>query len=200
MDDVAADVRSVCLPLAERLCRRSRLRIIKTIRIPAEWLAILEKNEPNVKFIYMIRDPRGRLWSLIGKRTARSYNKTDALRKYVESEQPIWCKRLADDAVWIKKFTHLNPDRLLAIKYEDLAIRFTPTVQRIYSFVGRSTESLGTKWVRNRTAAEKDGGRMSTYRRNSTWTAVRWRHEMPSWMNDVVGNVCQPVLDSWNYL
>ena len=195
------DVRARCLPLAERACSASRVRIVKTIRMPLDWIPrLVERDSTNsVKFVYMLRDPRGRWWSSVAKALSQEPNLSESYHEVVHQEQVIWCKRLLDEYHWLKYNIRQCYSRLFMLKYEDLAQNPQEYAQQLYSFLGLTLTSEIKEWLKSITHADKDGGFMNTDRQNSSRTASRWHQHMPIWAHKITTDACKPALDVWNF-
>ncbi|OWF55712.1 Carbohydrate sulfotransferase 1 [Mizuhopecten yessoensis] len=59
-----------CIPLLKGQCNRAGVRIIKTIRLNIESVELLLELMPNLKVIYLTRDPRGKLASQMALKPA----------------------------------------------------------------------------------------------------------------------------------
>lgn len=121
-------------------CMKSASRILKTIRTPMS-LALSTLNQvENMKIIHLVRDPRATLRS-----------QTERGKCPVKAGGVVGCAKLHCASVWddtsAKQRSTFDSERVLTIKYEDIALKPIETAKRMYSFVGLPFDSDTEKYV-----------------------------------------------------
>ena len=111
-------------------CLTKPITASKVIRITD--LADLElfKNDPNFYVIYIVRDPRG---LYVSRRKVVKLNRDDTSKLCSKYQTNLNYVKTAEGA-WLR-------NKMLALRYEDLALYPTENVQKIYDFLG-TTEGL----------------------------------------------------------
>jgi hypothetical protein len=169
--------------------------------MPLNWISRLIQRNPtdNLKFVYMVRDPRGRFWSHYVKSLSKHPNIPKAFLSVLREDQRVWCRRLQEERDWLLDHIQQYDTRLFILRYEDLAANPHEYANKLYSFLDIKSDPLTMKWLDTITRGEKDGGWMNTVRRNSTFTATRWRAEIPSWAYRIITDACKDALHSWHF-
>ncbi|XP_042887354.1 carbohydrate sulfotransferase 1-like isoform X2 [Penaeus japonicus] len=101
------DIASVDMEILKDFCRKERFRIVKTIRTRLAWVSELLQEDPTLKVIHLVRDPRGSLRSA-------------AKVKWNLDPEKI-CSEIMEDLQTREEMEKKYPNRYLFVKYEDLA-------------------------------------------------------------------------------
>ena len=131
------------------------MQVSKLIRFPAKLLRPLMEEFPNLKVLYLVRDPRGTLSSEMA--ILKSYEKTS-----VKEAAEKFCGMVNDDAENIRLLSESYPDRIKTIRYETIARDAVSAAKRMYEFLQLSFTPTIEGYIRHITAAKKDGHNFST--------------------------------------
>jgi keratan sulfate 6-sulfotransferase 1 len=178
-----------CLPLAINSCNNAKIRSIKSIRIGAYMADRLLELDPDLRIIHYMRDPRAMFVSAV-KLGYEKYNKTEQWAK-------LWCYRMYRDHEHLRRLSKGN--KILELRYEDLATNFTKILPRMYSYIDRPLPQALIKWFQVNTNATKDNDVLGTSRKNSTITAFMWRSVIPDDVKKIVNRICLNVLNIYHY-
>ena len=101
-----------CVPKTEKSCRNSKAIVTKTIRIPLRNIVELLPEDPNIKIISYVRDPRG----IIASRASINEN-LGIINDSIEL-----CEHMKDDLAIEETLASAFPNRTIRVRYEDLAL------------------------------------------------------------------------------
>lgn len=180
-----------CLSIAISICKRAKIRAVKTIRFGAYMINKLLELDPEIKIIHSVRDPRGMLLSAI--EIGHVQHEPEAIRQWMD----IWCYRMHVDNEAISKLNASH--HILQLRYEDLVTRFNQSLHRIYSYINRDLPPTVVRWFVRNTRAPEDNGPMGTSRTNATETAYKWRRYLPMHIKGIVKEICSNVLYEYGY-
>ena len=191
--DIVVPTRAVnrCLSIAISICKRAKIRAVKTIRFGAYMINKLLKLDPEIKIIHSVRDPRGMLLSAI--ELGHVQHEPEAIRQWMD----IWCYRMHVDNEAISKLNASH--HILQLRYEDLVTRFNQSLHRIYSYINRDLPPTVLRWFVRNTRAPEDNGPMGTSRTNATETAYKWRRLLANVTKVTVEQICSNVLQENGY-
>ncbi|XP_077981798.1 carbohydrate sulfotransferase 1-like [Glandiceps talaboti] len=160
-------------------CRQYKHIAIKTIRSQDLNDVTLLVRDPivNLKLIHLIRDPRGRMSSIVGVDNAKSStimagNKTDLRMRTTAS----YCESQLQDLFVGQQMRGWMLHNYIAIRYEDIAIQPLIMTRKIYDFLGLNVPSQLTTWLKENTKTTIKG--IYETSRNSKVTAQAWRTKM----------------------
>ncbi|KAK7484391.1 hypothetical protein BaRGS_00024396 [Batillaria attramentaria] len=160
-----------CLWRLKEVCMSKEFQVVKVIRFPARILRPLLEEFPNLKILYLVRDPRGTLSSEMA--ILKTYAKT-SIKEAAETIRTIRYETIARDAVDAAK-------RM----YNFLELSFTPKIEG---------------YIRHITAAKKDGHNFSTLRKDSWLAANKWR-TIATYKNvRAVDSACEDVYDAVGFV
>ena len=160
-----------CLSEAKQKCLDAPLRVIKFIRLRMPLVAKLLPLYPNMKVVYLQRDPRGILRSRMEAGLIKDSQFTSDVVKH--------CNNSLNDLATSKILADQYPDRIKSVIYEDVAERPVENFESVFRFCGLNF----TNYMRNYTISltslgGSDSGRFDIERGNSSETAYQWRKEM----------------------
>ena len=182
----AAKVRK-CIKFLYLSCLQSQVTAVKVVRYSMEQAAQLLQSDPDVKVVHLVRDPRGMINSLVragfGGITWRN----------VEEVSKFQCGKISRDIVTSLELRARFPNRILTLRYEDIAENPAPSVQKMYEFVGLELTDAGRAFIRNKTQSSGEECMWCTERRNSSSTAYRWRSEVSFDRMQVIDRNCAEV-------
>ena len=176
-----------CVGNLSSVCREASLFGIKTIRLRADLVFQLLIDDPDLKIVHQIRDPRGIVYSR--KRTALLSLLSG---KNIVNEASILCQRISYDVGILSRLEQQFPGRILQIKYEDLVVHPQETAQEFYDFLGVEMPPEVTSWFNDLNDTVKEGNAFSTIRRNSTATAFKWQTVLKA---DDIASITEKCLD-----
>lgn len=181
-------LKGVCLKKFRESCLKREIRVVKEIRLPMESTEALLKAFPSLKVIHVLRDSRG----LICSQTGNCKMKKDRIIQT--------CARLSLDIKWRWKLQKSFPNRIMMLRYEDLAVNPILTAKAVYKFlnlqlpleVGRSLYNATRK-------GHGQTGMLSIIRPDSIATAFKWRTQIPWETLLTVQKYCREPLLSGNF-
>ncbi|KAL4240877.1 hypothetical protein ACF0H5_001662 [Mactra antiquata] len=168
-----------CLKNVTQKCKDSPLRVIKFIRLRMRYILDLLPLYPNMKVIHLVRDPRGILNSRIN---------VDHMSNF---SVHILCDEMKEDLKYTKKLLKSYPGRIKILHYENLAEQPIKVAAKIANFSGISFTKSMQYFIRSRTSSEYNDGRFETQRKNSTFTANKWRFQLQSGRARYIYNTCK---------
>ncbi|XP_046558332.1 carbohydrate sulfotransferase 1-like [Haliotis rubra] len=183
-----------CLPVLERHCVRAPVSCVKTIRFNMTDMRYLMNKHKNIKIIHLIRDPRATL------RSQKSVGQIsfDSLDIHAEN----FCQRVKRDLDVSSEIKPFYPQRILTVRYEDLAERPFETTEHIYRFLGLNLTTSIRDYVQNITS-----GSGNICRRNSLCTNKNSRQIVSKWRTSllyshvaVIDKICEPLYKMMGYL
>ena len=161
-----------CVDAMETTCKQ-KVRLLKTIRVTMELVSRLLPTFPNLKFIHLLRDPRGVMMSRL-----KGHVINDTV---VSVTSNITCTRMYNDLIWALQLQQYYPERIKIMLYEAIAENPDKALQRMYEYTGLTLTDRVRQYVYNHTTAGlKSNGYYRTQRSNSTETAHAWRSKI-SW-------------------
>ena len=168
------------------------MRVIKINRMNIDTAGKLLQKHPNIKIIHYIRDPRGTLLS-------RTVN-YEMLNNDPEKDVKLLCKKMLYNVMKFKEVEKQNPGCCLQIKYEDLASNPLKVGEKLLQFTGMEvTKDYLSTWISKHTSAKRDNGNYATERKNSTYTAVKWKLQLSRKLISYADQVCADVYSEIGY-
>jgi len=193
-----ADIKMCAKELEER-CKSSRLKIIKTIRTPLQLALSVMHDIPGMRIIHLVRDPRSTMKSQThrGVCPIRSGGIPGCAKRH--------CANVWDNTQTQNKSNYR--DRILTIKYEDIAMNPIETAQKMYDFVDLEFNESVKKYVYEVTLGgdrteckvcqlkwQIGGKHDSSMDHIDAWKKT----QAPGWIAGIQ-NACTDVLDFYNY-
>lgn len=181
-----------CVPILHRQCTFSEIVAIRTIRLRMDVVEELFRTDPDLRLIYLIRDPRGMMNSWWKNTRLSRQNYSDADR---EADARVLCARMLLDWKAFVRLRQKYPDNSLLLRYEDLAESPEAVADRVYRFLGYSGAPrtvIGA--LRTITAAKNPNGNHGIRRANSSKTASAWVASMQPTLVTMVTGHCRQVL------
>ncbi|KAK7492743.1 hypothetical protein BaRGS_00016048 [Batillaria attramentaria] len=182
-----------CLPSVARPCRAAKVTSVKTIRFFMKQAAKLVKDDPKVKVLHLLRDPRGTLRSQASVAEFKWNDLNNASR--------LFCDRVYRDLQEAERLKTLFPGRVLTARYEDLATDPMAFAEKLLTFAGLTFSPKLRDYVWKITSSGlSDGGARSTVRNNSQATANSWRKKVAFSDSSVIDTNCLEVYKRTGYL
>ena len=182
-----------CVHNATNTCRSRFVRLIKSIRLSGNTALELMTKHRDIKLIFLIRDPRATIFS--------QSNIFNILKSNpISSFSHMYCRTLWNDLTYIRKITHLFPERIKILRYEKLADNPLSVSPQLYHYLGLNyTRSVYTAIYNMTTAGQKAITAYSTTRGNSSSAAVAWRKKIHLSMAKIIDRNCVDVYPLLGY-
>nr|KAG5696987.1 hypothetical protein BaRGS_008449 [Batillaria attramentaria] len=131
----------------------------------------LVRNDPKVRVIHLLRDPRG---------TLRSQRRFGSFKFEDEGSNARWfCQRVLEDLSVSKQLKSAYPGRVLTVRYEDLAMKPLVFAERLLGFAGLKMDKQLEEYVLNITSRGLgDSCVICTQRNDSVRAASEWRQNI----------------------
>ncbi|KAK3750503.1 hypothetical protein RRG08_053873 [Elysia crispata] len=110
-------------------CESHRMTFVKTIRFPVKWALDLMVSYPNLKLIYLVRDPRATLYSQA--KVFKLFNLSTDVANFSASH----CSRLDEDLKDLLLLRDMFPGRVKVVRYENAATDPRGFTLDIYRFL-----------------------------------------------------------------
>jgi hypothetical protein len=171
-------------------CQRFPVVVSKVVRLRLQATEELLSQFPNLKVLFLIRDPR----ALMNSRNVNDWG----CGAYADCGDPKQvCADALNDLNALDTLSVSHPDRLMMVKYETLAVEPKRTFEEIFRFAGLPYLTSVDEIVRNRTTT-KDDDPWSVYR-NSSERINLWKTKFDTQSVDLIQNACKHVLHRLNY-
>ncbi|ESO87741.1 hypothetical protein LOTGIDRAFT_166330 [Lottia gigantea] len=183
-----------CLDTLYQHCSSAKASAIKTIRTSMFVARNMLLNDPNLKIIYLVRDPRAITLSRLKLKRKEphmsAYNKT-AINL---------CKHMLEDLnVWIT-LKQEYPTQVLGLKYEDLATNPFEVSRKLFKFVELDFDVNVESFIRNITHSDRDDKCITcTHRKNSSLASQKWRNDIHAIGAMAVDKLCEQVNSMLGY-
>ena len=187
-----------CVPLvneAKMNCSEKNLIGIKTIRMQFSMVEDMLKQDPEIKVIHYLRDPRG----IVSSRVKSSWLQSEVSHKSWEKEISLLCRKMKDDNKYKTKIRENFPSSVLTVKYEDFAKDPTETGKQIYNHIGAPFSKELQEWLYNSTHFTEKSGDFGTVRMNGTETAYHWKKILNNDTLKKWTDICKDVLEELKY-
>ena len=184
----------LCFDIFDHTCMLRDTKILKSVRLSMKNIQHILKQDPTVKVLHLVRDPRAIIQSR--RKVKLMYRK----RLWKESQEAeLLCPRMLSDIKIRKELEKIYPNNFLNIRYEDLAANITKVTKQIYDFLGLEMTRKVEDDIRSFTEAKKDAGPYNIIRRNSQKTATKWRRMMRPQTKKAIRYICEDVLTELGY-
>ncbi|CAG9110393.1 unnamed protein product [Plutella xylostella] len=161
---------------------RLRLRLIEDI--------LQDKDFSNLKVVLLVRDPRG----VLSSRQARPW-----CRAWPDCWDPtLLCGDMASDYVALTRLQGKFPNRLTAVRFEDLAVNYTRETKRLFQTLGRPMESAVDDFFKAHTHNARDKNAYSTFRVSHN-VPFQWIKYLDYQFVKQIQEVCSEAMALWGY-
>ena len=208
----------------EATCRQRKLTVAKllTTRLSGMTYPAMEKlsllcdssTEFECLFIYLVRDPRAVISSLLDigffDKTTRKVLKSgtyskDYLMKLVRPRARVTCQTLAANIDYIQQLPSQMRRKLTVLRYEDLASAPEAVVKNLFDFVGLQVTQEVRHWLEEHTRPSVKPGRRDEDRpystvRNSLDVLDKWRRTRVMLVVNAVEQACGETLGRLGYI
>ena len=155
---------SPCTHILEEQCKNANIVVAKTIKLSVRQAETMMSNDPYVKIIYLVRDPRAILASRLQIHNNIRENFHNRLRSL--------CMEMLDDVEKGALLHHLYPDRFMELPYELAAEKPALTKRLLYNFLGKAVPSEVNLPLSD--GKKMDGGTYGTVRNNTRESIYKW--------------------------
>ena len=183
-----------CIAKLRSPCKNASVRGAKVIRMRMRTVRALLARDPSIKIIHYFRDPRG-------LELSRSVGMTGNKDKAMIADSVVTCRKMKQDILERKLLEQMYPQSFKVLRYEDLAMSAFDTTNEVYDFIGSTMPPEVYAWLKTNTHNPNAPmhNNLSTSRKNSTETALRWRSKMnESTIADIAAQ-CEFVLNELGY-
>ena len=195
--DTIYDKLKHCMPLINKAlnkCAQKNVTGMKTIRMSMSMVDGILSNDPDIKVVYLIRDPRG----IVSSRAAAHIVSKVANNSW-EKELNLTCRKIHDDLVSMQRINTKYPKTLMTLRYEDFANDPVGIGEKLYKHINASFPEEFQFWIQKNANLKQDGGRFSTARKNSSLVVHEWRENVTRSQIELSKSLCHEVLKHFNY-
>ncbi|XP_022828146.1 carbohydrate sulfotransferase 4-like [Spodoptera litura] len=173
-----------------QICKLFPFQTMKVVRMRLRLIQdVLNDQELNVKVILLIRDPR----AVMQSRQHRTFCPTSADCW----DPPLLCADMISDYVAAAHIQKQYPDRLMVLRYEELALQPNETAYRILKFLKISATGLLDKFLDLHTNVDVAG--VSSTVRVSKEVPFKWKNTLNFTYVDNIQRACQEAMSLWGY-
>ena len=198
------------IKLAEFVCQQARYVAVKTIRIYAQQLPLVQEYlQERVQIIHLHRDPRGVMSSRI---TIDQFKARQQRTVYIQKNLKLLvrkasthCKRIRDAVEKISAWMSADPSLkqfYQVARYEDFAYHPEARTKALYASLGVELHSNVLAWIKKATVNNRGNAHLFySTSRNSTQTAEAWRYKLPFYYVHAIQQLpnCQYVIRKLGY-
>ena len=177
-----------CIPKLIPVCRAAKHRVTNVLRLSLDNTEDLLRDNPRLKVIHLLRDPRGTINSNIKNRW---FPFSDKSRKSVRNNADAMCSRMLHDIKAGTRLMRQFPNRVKIIHYEDFNDT-TELAKYLYDFLGmefsdKYRQLANTSDIRSATR-KTDGYHQLSYRDTLSWETVQ-----------IIDSVCEDLYNESGY-
>ena len=182
---------------ARRNCSQKNLIGIKAIRMPMSVVEKILQEDPEIKVIHYIRDPRG----IVASRQKSKWLQSSVAKKSWDREITLLCNKMQDDITARKRLEEKYPNSIFTIKYEDFAADPIHHGQKVYDHIGTSFPEDLQYWLYNSTHSTNKGAgaAFTTVRKDGSKAAFSWKKRLSASVQARWTKLCQGLLESLDY-
>jgi len=186
-------------------CRARDVTLVKSIRFRVKWTKTLMEDHPDMKLLYLIRDPRAVLRS-----QAKVFRKFSWDSAYdIQTVARKHCNALGEDVKHLRELKTKWPHRVKVIRYEDGALDPHNYARSIYRFLELNYTADVQKQVEKITSSpsspqhNKSRTQVQAYtvfRKDPSMTMQRWRYDAGYRTVAVIERQCSRLYPVFGYL
>ena len=167
-----------CANLLEDVCKKKKLRAVKTVRGTMESAALALSRDPHYRIIHLIRDPRAVVLSreALDNSTQSVFSEGDIIK-----EAALYCRTVVRDVIIRKQLEKIYPGAFLQVIFDDLVLDPVGNVREIYRFADTPLHNETIQWLEVNTKKKKD----------SKSIAEKWQKKISFWHKKNVDIVCK---------
>lgn len=184
---------SFCIKMLESVCEPKARRIMKVVRLRIKSVEHILRKTDNLKIIYVVRDPRAQIHSLI-KSGLLDQNKIK-----------VHCRQLCEDMMSdfnsTKVLKRAYHDNIIMLKYEALVKNPLPNFRKIFSFSNLPFTAKVDNYIRHHMLVTGTGyeSNFNTKSGNSTLIANMWRTAINKKHLSSIDEACHRTYETFGY-
>jgi len=184
-----------CLvPLVEK-CQQSDVVAVKVIRLHMTYADKLLSEDPDLRLIHVVRDPRGLVesWRKVAPKRSRSMT-------HMRLNALLICRRMLTDCHIRRQLELKYPRRVLLVRYEDLVTAADTVLNDVYNgLLQLALPSNVVDVIKDQLHASAANGPTGTLRTNGTATASNWRRTINNELLAYTTDTCHQLLSELHY-
>lgn len=177
-----------CLKDLTHTCKNSAIKAIKTIRLETKLADALLEIIPDLKVIYLVRDPRAVMQSRIRLNMAFPEN--------LKTESSDLCNRISSDLKDIKLSE--NKNRIHMVQFENMAKNPTSTAKEMFRQMNIDITAEVIRWIEENSVGNGNSGPYSTSR-DASKTIYKWVAEIDREAAKTIDKICFGLFDIFGY-
>ncbi|KAK3088846.1 hypothetical protein FSP39_024545 [Pinctada imbricata] len=186
-----------CAEALQRKCINSKFVLIKSIRIRAYQLLDIKEDFPDLKVVYLIRDPRAVLASQMnyGMATFRHLNESEFVSEF--------CMNVTQDTQVVRVFQKFYPGDINVVYHNNFEQNGVAYSRDIYRALGITFNTESKRKILSLTGDGKNCTRsyaLCTRKYNSTVEIGKWRTEISFYFARLVDSLCKSVYKSHGFI
>ena len=187
--------------MAEDQCKAARNVIAKIIKVPRLEFVNASVTRDDVRIIYLVRDPRGVFMSRSPflKTKYRDRNLKSLYMGHYREEMRRLCQNMVLNYDFIEANKNSLNDRLLVVRYEDIAYHPTEMTSQMYSFLGFNKTTALEQWLTTATSSKPKSKDPFSTQRQSAEVAESWKTKISASLLQMIQNDCHEALVMYNY-
>lgn len=175
------------------ICREYPTQLVKLVRLRISASRRLLVDNPALKMVYLVRDPRGMYSSRKGLDWCNSSRSC--------GDPSEVCNQLRQDILTAQQLRQEFPERFIALRYEDISVHPEQRTQELFKFLGLEVNRQVSTYLRSHTTlrAHENANNPYSTKRNSKSTPFLWRHKLTYEEIQHIQEECYDVLKSLHY-
>ena len=175
-----------CMETLKGMCSSRSLHALKTVRMTMQSVEFMLEDNPNLRIIHLVRDPRGVVLSRQHTVSFRGLYSGDDMPK----EAALYCTQAVEDIKLREVIERRYPGRTLQVVYEDLTQNPMHFAEKIYSFLEEKIPAdINAWWFDNTKGIVKD----------SKQIAEKWQSKLSYGISKSISEVCSEFYRSVKY-
>lgn len=188
----ARQILSSCLVHIQGRCERAKVHSAKLVRLRMPTVNKLLSRDPEVKVIYLLRDPR----AVLNSRHRDSRQKIPDM----VSDSAVLCPTMVTDFKAKSKIARDFAASILTLKYEDVVFDPDRSVLAIYEHLSLKTPRSVRRWFKESMAdGEKRPGGSTTRKKEPRDIAMRWKKDLSNDTMARINNNCAEAIRLLGY-
>ncbi|XP_052103158.1 carbohydrate sulfotransferase 3-like [Mytilus californianus] len=182
-----------CIKMLESVCVPKTRRIMKVVRLRMKSVEHILKKTDNLKIIYVVRDPRAQIHSLI---------KSGLLdQKSVKVHSRELCEDMMSDFNSTKILKRAYHNNIFMLKYEALVTNPLQNFRKLFSFSNLPFTTRVDSYIRHHMLESGTGHEINFNAKsgNSTLIAIKWRTAINKKHLRIIDEACHRTYETFGY-
>ncbi|XP_063831821.1 carbohydrate sulfotransferase 3-like [Ostrinia nubilalis] len=173
-----------------KFCKLFPFQSMKVVRLRLRLVQeLLDDKQLNLKVVLLIRDPRG---------VMQSRKHRDFCKPAPDCWRPeLLCADMISDYVAAGRLLQQYPNRLMVIRYEELALNPNSTAHKLLKFLKLNPTSSFEEFIHSHTTLDVAG--VSSTFRVSREVPFRWKNVLSFNNVEEIQLACKDAMDLWGY-